>query len=91
VGTQLARRVDEPPQHCERSRQLGDDFGKASDRVGTVIADETAARRFETLTAKPEYLSGGLAPMQFHGKRAGVQIAGRFTARDHDSHWGRRT
>ena len=86
VRTQLTCLVDEPPQHRERARHDADRFGQAGDRQAAVVADEMPARGFETMAAEAEDFGVRLARMQLRGERAGIQIARRLAAGDHDSH-----
>ena len=90
VRTQLACRVDQTPQHRERARDDADRFGQAGDRQAAEVADEMPARGLETLAAEAEDLGVRLTRLQLRGERAGIQIAGRLAAGDHDSHRRRR-
>ena len=86
MRTQLTRRVDQTPQHRERARDDADRLGQAGDRQAAVVANEMPAGGFETMAAEAEDLGVGLTRLELRGERAGIQIARRLAAGDHDSH-----
>ena len=73
-------------QHGKGAREHADRLGQAGHGESLEVADQTRARRGQSLAAEAEDLRGGLATEDLGDQRARVQITGRLAARDHDAH-----
>ncbi len=74
-GPQVARGVDELPQHRKRARDDLDRLGEAGHGERAVVANETAARGLEARTAEPEDLRVGHPLPQFGRQRTRIHVA----------------
>ncbi len=65
MRTRLACRIDQTPQHRERTRDDAERFGEAGDRQSAEVADEMPAGGLQTLAAEAEDLGIRLTRVQF--------------------------
>ena len=68
------------------SRQHLQRLGEAGDREPPEVGDQPRARAGELFAAEPERLEFRVASPQRFDERAGIEVAGRLAARNHDPH-----
>ena len=81
IGTLGARGGDEAAERRQRSRHLGNGFGQSGDRDVAVVVDDASAGRLELRSAQAGNRQRRIERPQLARERAGIQIAGRFPAR----------
>ena len=79
---------DQAPVGRIRAREHPRDLEKAGDGQSAEIADERGARRPQAIAAESGDDGRRIDPQDLRRERAGVEIAGRLSARDHDAHVG---
>ena len=78
------RRVDQPVEDGERPGDDANRFDEAGDAEAAIIGEELSSTRHQALTAEAENGGVGLATPNFHCEGAGIEIAGRLPAGNHD-------
>ena len=76
---------DEPLEHGEPLRELADRLGQAGHREAAIISNQLAAGGSKLRPAKTARTNGGIELTKFAQERAGVQVAGRLAARQHEA------
>jgi len=85
VGTVRSSRVDQQPPRLEQPWDLGDRFGDAGDGEAAIIGQQFAACVCEMWSAEPGDGDVRFQSLQLAHQRAGVQVAGRFRAGEHQA------
>ena len=76
----------QPPVRRVRPRQHARDLEQAGDRQALEVGNQAGSRITQPLTAEAGDLCRRIELANLARERAGVQVAGRFAARDHHAH-----
>ena len=79
------RGFGQEPQHAPRARQHGQGFGEPGHRQAMKVGDQFGAGGLQPFTAETEHFEVGFTATQGGDQRAGVEIARRLAARDHET------
>ena len=76
--------MHEPPQGGVRARHFGKRFGESGDGDIAIIIDQIAARFHELRAGETGDSQRRIERAQLARQRGGVEIAGRFSAREEE-------